>query len=103
MKKSKLTVIAKITARKDKIRETKEALAALVGPTHLETGCLDYDLHQSQEDPRLFFFYENWTGKDKLDVHLKSPHLKMFGQIASGLLDAPVEIYLLNAAVPAGK
>jgi quinol monooxygenase YgiN len=70
-----VTVIATFQARPGKESELRKALISLLGPTRKETGCLNYDLHASPENPAKFLFHENWTTKAALDAHLKSPHV----------------------------
>ena len=48
----------------------------LLVPTRKEAGCLNYDLHQSPEDPAKFLFHENWTSQAALNAHLQSAHVK---------------------------
>lgn len=71
-----LTVIATFRARPDKENELRAALNGLVTPTRQESGCLNYDLHQSTDDPARFLFHENWTSKAHLDAHLQSAHIQ---------------------------
>ena len=71
-----LTVIAIFHARPGKEAELRAALLGLLAPTRKETGCINYDLHASPEDPAKFLFHENWTSKAALDAHLQSPHVK---------------------------
>ena len=70
-----VTVTATFEARPGKEAELKKALLSLVAPTHKEAGCLNYDLHVSPENPAKFLFHENWTSRELLDAHLKSPHI----------------------------
>jgi quinol monooxygenase YgiN len=76
MNQKPLTVIASFHARPDKEAELRAALIGLLAPTRSETGCLNYDVHQSAEDPAKFLFHENWTSKAHLEAHLQSPHIK---------------------------
>ncbi|PVZ07688.1 putative quinol monooxygenase [Actinomycetospora cinnamomea] len=76
--RSLLTVIAHMKALPGKEQELREALESLVEPTLAEDGCVNYDLHQGKDDPSWFFFYENWTGADKLQAHLANDHLVKF-------------------------
>jgi len=71
-----LTVVATFQARPGKEAELRAALMGLVNPTRKETGCLNYDLHQSADDPARFLFHENWTSKAHLDAHLQTPHIQ---------------------------
>lgn len=70
-----ITVVATFQAKPGKENELKHALLTLPGPTRKEAGCINYDLHQSPEDAGKFLFHENWTSKELLDAHLKSPHI----------------------------
>ena len=66
----------------------------LVAATRAEEGCINYDLHQASSDPTLFLFYENWEGKEALDKHSQSPHIKAWRARANDLLAAPTEVTL---------
>ena len=71
-----LTVVATFQARPGKESALRAALTGLLGPTRREPGCLNYDLHQSAQEPAKFLFHENWADKAALDAHLKSPHIQ---------------------------
>ncbi|MGA2786871.1 MAG: putative quinol monooxygenase [Verrucomicrobiota bacterium] len=71
-----LTVIATFQARPGKEAALRAVLSGLLAPTRKESGCLNYDLHQSTEDPAKFLFHENWTSQAHLDAHLQTAHLK---------------------------
>lgn len=71
-----LTVIAHLVARPDKIEDTKTFLLSLIERTRAEAGCVDYHLHQSDEDPASFYFYENWKSGTALDQHMETPYLR---------------------------
>ena len=82
-----LTVIAYMKAAEGKEDELREALTALVEPTSQEDGYVNYDLHESIEEPGRFFFYENWESGEDLDAHLSAPHLQDFIAKMDDLLD----------------
>jgi quinol monooxygenase YgiN len=82
-----LTVIARMRAREGKEQELREALESLIEPTSQEKGYVNYDLHQGIEDPRWFFFYENWDSAEDLDAHLQAPHLVEFAGRLDELID----------------
>ena len=79
-----LTVVAHVRAASGMRDELR---AALIEPTSQEKGYVNYDLHQSVEDPDKFFFYENWESAEALDAHLDTPHLRHFAAIMGDLLD----------------
>lgn len=74
----KLTVVARIVAKKDCIESLKQELIRLVAPTRQETGCLEYRLHQDDENPAAFLFYENWANAESLELHLNTPRFKAY-------------------------
>ena len=100
---SKLTVVARIRAKAGLEDRVKGELMNLISPTRKESGCLNYDLHQSQEDKGLFLLYENWISRQDLDDHLKTPHLQAFLGKVDELLAEPVEIKFFDMiSQPAG-
>jgi quinol monooxygenase YgiN len=90
----KVTVIAYHRAKPGKERALREALLAVCAPTRREKGCINYDLHVSQDDPGLLVFHENWRSRADLDAHLSSPHIDAFRAIAPDLLAEPPNITL---------
>src|SRR4051812_27958794 len=71
-----VTVVATFQGRPGKEAELRAALIGLLAPTRKESGCLNYDLHQSPGDAAKFLFHENWASKAALDAHLQSPQIK---------------------------
>jgi len=69
-------VVATFQARPGKEAELRKVLTGLLAPTRKEAGWLNYDLHQSADDPAKFLFHENWTSQAHLDAHLQTPHIK---------------------------
>ncbi|MFT7449172.1 MAG: quinol monooxygenase YgiN [Glaciecola sp.] len=82
-----LTVIAHLRALDGQIEETKEFLTSLIDPTRQELGCIEYWLHQDDEDPAEFTFYENWTNRAEWDKHMEMPHLKTFAEVAGKVFE----------------
>lgn len=87
-----IRVVAHLTARPDKIEETREALSALVEPTRAEDGCIKYELTQNNSDPTDFTFVEEWSTDAALDAHLESEHIRALRSKAGDLLAAPPDI-----------
>jgi quinol monooxygenase YgiN len=92
MPEEKLTVVATFKAKEGLEDEVRQALMALVAPTRSEPGCINYDLHQSADDPSTLMLYENWTSKKDLDEHLAMPYLKDILAKADKILVEPVKI-----------
>ena len=81
---NKLTIVARIEAKKDKIELVKSELLKLIAPTRNEEGCLQYDLHQDNDRPEVFLFYENWTSRELWQNHMNSDHLKAYAKATEG-------------------
>jgi quinol monooxygenase YgiN len=88
----KVTVIANMHAKPGMEHEVREALLGLCGPTRAEKGCINYDLHQSPDDPTQFLFHENWASKSDLDAHSQSAHLQAWRKRAVDLLVEPARV-----------
>ena len=73
-----LTIIARIEAKKNKVDLVKSELLKLIEPTRKEQGCLQYDLHQDNDNPEVFMFYENWRNRELWQTHMNNDHLKAY-------------------------
>lgn len=94
MRNKKVTVLARVKAKRGMEESVKEACLALVAPSRKDQGCINYDLHRSADDPTLFIFYENWANKEDLEEHLEKPHSLAFDEKTEGMLAEPEEITL---------
>ena len=81
---SKLTIVANIHANADKIDLVKAELEKLVPITRAEEGCIQYDLHQDNENPAHFLFYENWESRELWQIHMNAPHLAAYMEVTEG-------------------
>lgn len=84
---SRLTVVAKVVAKKGSVESVKTELLKLVAPTREEEGCIDYTLHQDNDHPDLFIFYENWENAACLEKHVNSAHYKAYAGAVAGLIE----------------
>lgn len=89
---SKLTIIANIIAKEDKVDLVKAELIKLIDKTRVEEGCINYDLHQDNSNPAHFVFHENWESEAALDTHLASAHIADY--IAA--VEGAVETFTIN-------
>lgn len=83
----KLTVVAHFTAKADRIEFLKAELEKIIEPTRAEAGCLQYDLHQDNENPAHFMFYENWESRELWQAHVNNQHLEDFRAATEGAID----------------
>jgi quinol monooxygenase YgiN len=85
---SRLTIIARLLAKKESAEAVKAELLKLIAPTRGEEGCIEYRLHQDNDNPALFFFYETWENEARLEKHKETDHYRnSFGAIEGMLLD----------------
>ncbi len=87
-----LTIVANVVAKADKIEFVKAELLKLIELTRAEPGCINYNLHQDNENPAHFTFYENWTSSALLQAHLQSKHIADY--VAA--TDGAIETFILN-------
>jgi len=79
-----LTIVAKIEANNDNIELVKTELLKLIEPTIKEAGCIQYDLHQDNENPAVFLFHENWKNRELWQNHMNNTHLAEFRTATAG-------------------
>lgn len=85
-----VTVVAKVAAKKESAERVKSELLKLVAPTRKEEGCIEYRLHQDNDDPAVFIFYENWESEACLGRHMTSDHFKAYVSATDGLIEEKV-------------
>jgi quinol monooxygenase YgiN len=83
---STVTVVAKLTVKVAAIEAAKAELLTMIAPTRAEEGCIEYRLHQDNDDPTVFIFYENWESLVCLERHMESEHFKCYVAALSGLI-----------------
>lgn len=84
---SKLTIVANIVAKADKVDLVKSELEKLIATTRAEQGCVQYDLHQDNENPAHFLFFENWESRELWQVHMNNQHLKDYLEATEGAVE----------------
>lgn len=92
---SKITVVATLVAKENKIEILKNALSALIVPSREEDGCIRYDLHQSIENPAKFTVLEEYQNQSALDYHNGQPYLShLINQLDTLAENVDIETYL---------
>lgn len=84
---ARLTIVAHITAKTDKAELVKRELLKLIDSTRAEKGCINYDLHQDNENPAHFLFYENWESRDLWQAHMGNQQLKDYMEAVEGAVE----------------
>lgn len=88
----KLTIVARILAKPENRELVKTELLKLIDITIAEKGCINYDLHQDNENENLFLFYENWESRELWQTHMNNTHLAEYMKATDGA----VEEFVLN-------
>ena len=89
---AKLTIVANITANANNIEMVKAELLKLIKITRAEAGCINYDLHQDNDNPAHFLFYENWESRELWQDHMGNQHLLDYLAATEGA----VEEFVIN-------
>ena len=88
-------VIARVVAQRGKEKQLRSLLRRMVAPTHAESGCLIYDLYES-EWPGKFYFYELWNSRRDLHRHAASNHFQSLLEALPEVAAGSMEVTLLN-------
>lgn len=87
MSNRKLTIVARILAKPEKKSLVKSELLKLIDITRAEKGCINYDLHQDNENENLFLFFENWENRELWQIHMNNQHLIDYVKATDGAVD----------------
>tara|TARA_R110002167_G_scaffold36675_6_gene115762 strand:- start:227 stop:529 length:303 start_codon:yes stop_codon:yes gene_type:complete len=100
MSQLQLTITASILAETGKRDVVKKSLLNLIPHTLAEKGCLNYDLHQDNENPDRFFFYENWESRELWLAHNNSAHIAAHRKATAGAVKEVIIHELSPVALP---
>ena len=92
----KINITAIIKSKPETIKITEALLTEMAVNSKLETACIQYDLHQSVEEPERFFFHEIWDNEEDLALHNEKPYIRKFVDKASEILSEKPQIYRTN-------
>ncbi len=81
-----LYVFAKVSCHKGKESEFKARLLQLVKECAHHKGLVDYHLHQNNDEPETFFFYECYASEADFAAHSDSPELNQFKKDVESLI-----------------
>jgi quinol monooxygenase YgiN len=96
---NKEALMIKVVAKNILQDGTKDQALALleemVTATRKEDGCITYELYESDGNPNIITFIEEWESLAKLTAHINSEHFKRIIPAVGKFVaeDSPVEIY----------
>lgn len=85
-----VAVVSINTAKPGQEAALEAGMRALIAPTRLDRGFIQYDLHRDINDPRTFTFIERWESAEALDEHLNTPHIKAWRAKAGNIVESRV-------------
>jgi len=85
---AQLTIVANIIAKPEHIDLVKVQLIKLIETTRAEQGCINYDLHQNNDNPAHFMFYENWQTRQLWQAHMNNQHLQDYVEAVDGAIES---------------
>ena len=62
-----------------------------LGSERDESGCLRFNVLQSEEDENVYYFYEVYKDEAALEAHRAAPHYAVWREAAAVALDGPAE------------
>lgn len=87
MSERSLTIIARFLVKPEKLELVKSSLLSIIEPTRAEEGCIQYDLHQDNENPNIFLFFELWENRELWQNHINNTHIKEHQARTEGCLE----------------
>jgi quinol monooxygenase YgiN len=88
-----VTVVARIYPKAGKDDEVAALLVQMAEAVRQnEPDCLVYRPHQSEGEPRVFYFYEQYRSDAAFELHRAAPHLATYRARMGELVARPTEI-----------
>ncbi|WP_026321720.1 putative quinol monooxygenase [Salinispora fenicalii] len=84
---SRLTVVAHVHAKPDHVDLVKAELKKVIPLTRAEKGCINFDLHQDNNDPAHFILHENWESREIWEARKGVAHLQEYMDATAGKVD----------------
>lgn len=91
-----IAVTARITAKPGREAEVEAVLRSFVAETKAEPNVRAYSLHQLEDQPRTFFFYERHESRTTFTEHLAMPYLDAGLARVIALLDGPPVLEVMD-------
>jgi len=97
-----LTHLAFVLAKPECTTSLAARLSQLAVEAAREPDCLEFTIHQSGDDPALWFIYSSWRSADALTAHLERGSGRRFAQTTQDLLDESMHVQSFIRRRPAG-
>jgi quinol monooxygenase YgiN len=94
MSDQQVVLFARLQVKPDMVERAKAAALAIVADSRNEAGCMNYDVHQSNEDETLFFWHETWASHAAVEEHFATPFFQAFAKVVEEVAVEPPQINL---------
>lgn len=84
MKSSDLVVMTTAEAKPGKEKTVQQALYDVAKAARAQTGCIEYSIIRSAENPAVTVNFERWASKAERDAFLAGTDVKKFASAVSG-------------------
>ncbi len=86
MSEKVLTLVVAVEVQAGKKDFVKSQMENLVAETRKEAGCINYDVHEDNENENILVFHENWETTAHWEAHDKSAHLAAYRESTKGIV-----------------
>lgn len=83
-----LTIVASIIVKQGQRDFVKSEMIKLIDPTLVEAGCVEYRLHQNNNNPDHFLFYECWQSREAWQKHRENTHMSEYRAVVEGAIES---------------
>lgn len=91
-----ITVVALLKAKPGAEEKVAQAMVACIKPSRAESTNSQYVPNRDLDDPQTFVFVERWASRKALQDHMKTPHFKTLAAELNTLLEAPIQLHILQ-------
>lgn len=83
-----LTIVASIIVKQGQRDFVKSEMIKLIDPTLVEAGFVEYRLHQNNNNPEHFLFYECWQSREAWQKHRENTHMSEYRAVVEGAIES---------------
>jgi len=95
MSDEKVIILAEVPVKPEHLEEVKSLCAETLKPTLQESGCEAFYQNFKKDDPNTLVFFEIFSSKEALDLHMNKEYTKTFFEnIKDKLSGKPVSVIL---------
>lgn len=101
MENSNLVIMTMAEAKPEKKKIVQKALRDVAKVARVQSGCIEYSVFRSAENPAVTVNFERWVSKAERDMFLAGADVKKFASAVSGAFvesPQPISYEILDEA-----